>query len=81
VLADLSIRAKLLTHLRIFILVKELNNNNIKVLREEWKTVVDLRSVCKKVYNIALILVLDSINLLYLNKVIDASDKHLLNLS
>jgi hypothetical protein len=34
-LTDSRIRAKLLAHLRIFILVKESDNNNIKVLREE----------------------------------------------
>jgi hypothetical protein len=80
-LTDLSICAKLLTHLRILILVKGLDNNNVKVLREEWKTVVDLRSVCEEVYNVALILTLDSTDLLYFNKAINASDKHLLNVS
>ena len=80
-LADPSIRAKLSAHLRILILVKGLDNNNVKVLREEWKTVVDLSSVCEEVHNVALVLVLDSTDLSYFNKAIDASDKHLLNLS
>jgi hypothetical protein len=34
-LTDLSIRAKLSAHLRILILVKRLDNNNVKVLREK----------------------------------------------
>ena len=80
-LADLGIRAKLSTYLRILILVKGSDNNNVKVLREEWKTVVDLRSVCEEVHNVALVLVLDSMDLSHLNKAIDASDKHLLDLS
>jgi hypothetical protein len=78
-LADLGIRAKLSTHSRILVPVKKSNNDNVKVLKEEWKTVVDLRSACGKVHNVAFVHVLDSMDLSYFNKAMDWSDKHLLN--
>jgi hypothetical protein len=44
-LTNLIISLKLLTHLRILILIKEANNDNVKVLRKKRETIVDLRRV------------------------------------
>jgi hypothetical protein len=79
-LLDLVISLKLLTHSRILVPVKGADDDNVKVLRKKWETIVDLRRVSQEVNDVSLVLVLDTANLAYFNEATNTGDKHLFNL-
>ena len=70
---------KLVSYTRDLLVVTRINNNNIQLLRQKQKALINVTNVIKKVINIALILILDTLILTYFYKIIYLSNIYFLN--